>query len=955
MGTYASIAHIPPTPVISRFVAPWDTSGWYYASQGLCVGKMIYSNTHDKIARLPRQYEGSDYLVVFDSFAEGFDDKQEVDFSLECDAVVYIAMDASAALDAPADFIHTGDTLELEGGSVYFIYARGYLAGSQVHIDGFKGECHHFIVFAQRNEPLKETKTVASFWQTDIQETFSRRDYAWQVEENFRAQKRHQPPTGFDCTGDCVVELAAQYPGCKHLHMGAGASAVRSVQLSGCDLAEVTLQVLSGQITVSYGGISVLLSRGSATLADGTPLGDDLDGRFVIRLVRMAGDKCCHIWINQRERMAVPCMCAQEAELKLRISPDGEANIDRVTIRDHFEQPIIEECFGELPASVSATAGAAIGIAQYAGTGNSFEIGSAGGACSYNIPALQNDCRVEVTVRNRHDTMTLLPELRDNEGRLALRIAMAYNNLYASDGGRWQRIVGGLSNWNYYPHDNWYRITLVVRLSSHTYDLMVDGAVRASGFSLAAPVENIAQVGFSTQSGGLLIGRIRVWDAPTVSHGILPPGSVHDASSSAYGAVGDGVTDCTAAIQAAIDAAAVSGGTVYLSGGTFLTGSLNLASDITFWLDETATLLGIQDHSRYPLRAPSKSLCAVRQLGRALLYGEGLRNVRITGGGMLNANGRYRFKMNDPDVDKEANARPDHIYIACSEDITLSDMRFTNAAFWTLVLLSCRFALLEHLHLDCMNTPNRDGIDPVDCSDMTIRDCAVMAGDDGVCFKSSYVNGCRNIVLEDMIVQSLASGVKFGTDSYMSFENVLIRSIIIKNVNRCGLAFEAVDGATVRNVHCQDVDMTDCGGPIYLTIGCRDRRPADEDCPVRVGAMEDISFANVSYRKAYPYSHSQDVYESLFVGNGQGQKIRRVTLTDCVFQLPGGRESSSSCPSLIGDRYPEYDMHGLSAGFAFTLRFTEDIHFIRCSMHTDRPDQRPAVAVFDSANITGIY
>ena len=177
---------------------------------------------------------------------------------------------------------------------------------------------------------------------------------------------------------------------------------------------------------------------------------------------------------------------------------------------------------------------------------------------------------------------------------------------------------------------------------------------------------------------------------------------------------------------------------------------------------------------------PCESLVAVRNTGRALVYAERARNISISGGGELNANGRCRFKVNDPKgINKLYTSRPDNLYMACCEDIRAFDARCTSAAYWTLVPLSSRFVTLEHLMLDCMNTPNRDGIDPVDCHDLSVRHCCIMAGDDGFCLKTADRMGCRNIFAEDLIIQSLASAIKIGTDSYAKVENVTVRRFAI--------------------------------------------------------------------------------------------------------------------------------------------------------------------------------
>ena len=156
---------------------------------------------------------------------------------------------------------------------------------------------------------------------------------------------------------------------------------------------------------------------------------------------------------------------------------------------------------------------------------------------------------------------------------------------------------------------------------------------------------------------------------------------------------------------------------------------------------------------------------------------------------------------------------------------------------------------------------------------------------------------------------------------------------------------ETVDGAAIRNCTFEDIDMTDCGGPMYMTIGHRNRKAPQ--FPVRVGSMAHIVFRRIGYRAPYLFSRCKTVYESLFIGDSAENKIRDVLVADCDLLLPGGCRHGVDAPKPIGEKYPEYDRHGLSSGAAFTLRFCEDVRFENNVIQTEKPDVRPLVMIHD--------
>ena len=538
-------------------------------------------------------------------------------------------------------------------------------------------------------------------------------------------------------------------------------------------------------------------------------------------------------------------------------------------------------------------------------------------------------------------------ENADKNGVPAVRIALYKNNLYASNGDEFVRIFGGLCEFHYFPCQNHMNIKVTVDTVKGTYDLMVDGAYRAKGFKLINPVSEVCNAVYTAEKAGLILMRVRVYDDVDFTRGMIPNAPVFDVTKAPYNAVGDGVTLETEKVQQAINDAAFTGGTVLLPRGTFFTGELFLASDMTLWVDRDATILGTHDHSQYPLMEPGTSLCAVRQLGRGLVYGENVHNVRVTGGGMLDGNGTYRFKMNDPISDRRTqDCRPDLCYITYSEDIVIENLNFKSPGFWTVVPLSSRNIIMHHLNLDCLNTPNRDGIDPVDCHDMTIYSCNIMAGDDGLCFKSSDPYGCENIDVYDMMIQSLASGIKFGTDTFYSLKNTHVRDCFVKNVNRCGVSLETVDGADVENVSFSRISMTDVGAPVYITVGDRKRCPRGGIAP-RLGHIDGVMFNELRFEHYYPFSHTKHVREVMAIGQYDHARIENVTFKDCYFVLPGGATEIPGEPKVIDARYPEYDRHGSSAGNAFTVKYAKNFKVENCEIVLENPDVRPEIAYFN--------
>lgn len=929
-----NIAFLPPEPALSRFVAPWDACGWYAACEQLSSGDLAYTNANVRFLSIPPEYEGADYIRMFDSCAQGFDDKQEVCFHTECETILGIAFDPDAFHpDWLNDYTLSGLYLTTTLGK-WPIYERHCSADEVVTIPGFAGNGHHYLPLIRPLAAPKSSPIPFSAWPSSSMAVCPQKHYSNYITECFLTE---EALTGYRTSACSILpECGVRIGGFLTCDVNAAGNRLvfeASFRACGHRGGELRFTANAGQTLLRF------------PLDQTAVPGDD---PLCLRIIFDSEKASAEIWINSRRRGQSLRLSSNALPSRLcfsaRVSP---LLLDSFSVSDDTQEYVVNDSMERVPQRFQALSGSISRMPFPFHDRGSLLIKNPEGIAAgiYRFPAMDRPFTFEVKLRGEGNGYCEVPVMLDDRGVPLLRIALYKNNLFVSDGSQWKRMACGTTNWQYYPCRNWMLLRLQIDPVRGIYSLWADGALRAKDYALTHAVQSICAVGFlCAEPEGLYIQRIRIVDDLDFTRSLLPAAPVMDVFD--FGAIGDGHSMDTFALQAAVDAAAAVSGTVLLHDGTFLTGEIQLRSHITFWIDRSAVLLGSQNHADYPLHEPGTSLCAVRQLGRGLLYGENIHHVRITGGGMMDGNGLYRFKENDPVNNRQPLSRPCMIYIAYSSDITIESISMRRSCFWTLVPLSCRNVTLRHLNLDCMYTPNRDGIDPVDVCDMSIYDCAIMAGDDGLCFKSSDAMGCERIHVSDMMIQSLASGIKFGTDTYYSFRDAIVKDCTLKNVNRCGVSLEAVDGAQIENVRFEAIDMVDVGAPAYVVTGCRNRVPRGGS-PSRVSYIRNVLFRHLRFEQAYPFSFSPWLREIMVVGQSREQAICGVRFEHCFFSLPGGCHNPAKVPNVIDRHYPEYDQHGPSAGSVFTTRFTQGFSATDIFAEFSKPDSRETIVSFD--------
>ena len=108
-----------------------------------------------------------------------------------------------------------------------------------------------------------------------------------------------------------------------------------------------------------------------------------------------------------------------------------------------------------------------------------------------------------------------------------------------------------------------------------------------------------------------------------------------------FGAKTDGETINTEAIQSAIDQCHKNGGgTVEFPAGNYLTGTIIMKDNVILHLQAGSKILGSTNIADYPMYSPPVPNNMDKDVKRALIRGENLKNIGITGSGIIDGQGK---------------------------------------------------------------------------------------------------------------------------------------------------------------------------------------------------------------------------------------------------------------------------------------------------------------------------
>lgn len=282
------------------------------------------------------------------------------------------------------------------------------------------------------------------------------------------------------------------------------------------------------------------------------------------------------------------------------------------------------------------------------------------------------------------------------------------------------------------------------------------------------------------------------------------PGGIYNITN--YGAIGDGVTTNTAAIQAAIDAAnEKGGGTVEVPGGIFLSGPVHLADQINFHLDDGATLRMLP-LEKYPGGTTDPA---------NFISGASLHDVAISGCGMIDGQGIPWW----PYARTRGARRPIMIALSTCNRVLVENVTLSNSPMFH-IAIGRKSTDVTVRKVTIRANPSTDPVNPghnTDACDVSgknilIQDCDVSVGDDNF-----TCGGGTSDVLITNCTYGYGHGVSIGSPTSGGVSNFTVINCTFNNTEQgIRIKSDRDRGGFLHNLSYLNLRMTNVDFPILI-------------------------------------------------------------------------------------------------------------------------------------------
>jgi polygalacturonase len=331
-----------------------------------------------------------------------------------------------------------------------------------------------------------------------------------------------------------------------------------------------------------------------------------------------------------------------------------------------------------------------------------------------------------------------------------------------------------------------------------------------------------------------------------------------------HGAVGDGQTLDSPAIQSAIEAcAAQGGGTVYLPSGHYLAGTLFLRNNLALHLDSGAVILGSESPDDYPI-IHSRWEGKHQDTYAPLITGQNINNISITGRGTIDGRGSiwWQAKMEGT----LAHPRPRLISFSDCSNVLIEGITAINSPSWTINPVHCQNVNIRGVTIiNPADSPNTDGIDPDSCRLVRISDCYISVGDDCITIKSGTEHEhpdryapCRDIAITNCTLERGHGGVVIGSEMSGGVKNVVISNCVFIGTDR-GIRIKTRRGrgGIIEDIRVSNLIMDGVLCPftmnLYYHIGVRGETDVSDKNPRSINdgtpCLRHIHFSHITARE----------------------------------------------------------------------------------------------------------
>ena len=299
----------------------------------------------------------------------------------------------------------------------------------------------------------------------------------------------------------------------------------------------------------------------------------------------------------------------------------------------------------------------------------------------------------------------------------------------------------------------------------------------------------------------------------------------------AYGAVGDGKTINTAAIQKTIDAASVAGGGIVLiPEGQFLTGPFTLASRINLHLASGGSILISDDRANHPM---------VGERYRDCITAADAHDIEISGPGTIDGQGKAWWA--EFEANKSMPHRPYMIKLSGCTRVYVHEVTLSNSPMFHLVPQNCTDVTIKGITIKSpRNAHNTDGIDPSGWNYL-ITDCTIDGGDDNIAIKPSNARkpGNKNYTITNCKFLH-GHGMSVGSGTEGGIEDLHVSNCTFDSTD-AGVRIKTSRGrgGLLQNLMYENLTMTGVKVPIYIIDWYPEREAPKDPATEQAQAVTD--------------------------------------------------------------------------------------------------------------------